>query len=112
MWRYSVESIKQVKNTFTTIGYLSELEFMEQSYVKSDPPLYEYSMLAEVKNKAMESEYAVAADIREYVMGYNENIMRMLSKVVKLRHILIVGLLLQEYAKVSNFNIPSITKLF
>ena len=74
MWRYSVESIKQVKDTFTTIGVLSELEFMEQSYVKSDPPLYDYSMLAEVKNKAMESEYAVAADIREYVMGYNENI--------------------------------------
>jgi glycerol uptake facilitator-like aquaporin len=63
-----------VKDTFTTIGILSELEFIEQSYVKADPPLYDYSMLAEVKNKAMASEYAVSADIREYVMGYNEAI--------------------------------------
>jgi hypothetical protein len=74
MWRYSVESIQQVRDTFTTIGVLTELEFTEQSYVKADPPLYDYSMLAAVKKRAAESEYAVSADIREYVMGYNENI--------------------------------------
>ncbi|MDD2261379.1 MAG: hypothetical protein PHY13_04475 [Clostridia bacterium] len=74
MWRYSVESIKEVRDTFTTIGVLTELEFTEQSYVKSDPPLYDYSMLAAVKKRAIESAYAVSADIREYVMGYNENI--------------------------------------
>ncbi|MFA5341427.1 MAG: FtsX-like permease family protein [Clostridia bacterium] len=74
MWRYSSESIKHVKDTFTTIGVLSELEFIEQSYVKADPPLYDYSILSRVKEKAMESEYTITTDIREYVMGYNENI--------------------------------------
>ncbi|MBP7343822.1 MAG: hypothetical protein KA982_03760 [Clostridia bacterium] len=74
MWRYSSKSIKHVKDTFTTIGVLSELEFIEQSYVKADTPLYDYSILSRVKNKAMESEYTVTADIREYLMGYNENI--------------------------------------
>ena len=59
MWRYSSESIKHVKDTFTTIGVLSELEFIEQSYVKADPPLYDYSILSRVKEKAMESEYTI-----------------------------------------------------
>ena len=43
IWKYSTESIKEVRNTFTTIGVFSEMNFTEQSYVKADPPLYDYS---------------------------------------------------------------------
>lgn len=74
VWRYSAESIKEVRNTFTSIGVLSELEFTEQMYVKADPPLYEYSMLEKIKERASESVYAIDTDRREYVMGYNQNI--------------------------------------
>ncbi|OQC01309.1 MAG: MacB-like periplasmic core domain protein [Firmicutes bacterium ADurb.Bin099] len=74
MWKYSAESVEHVQDTFTTIGVLSELEFMEQTDTRSLPPQYDYSMLAEVKKKAMESKYVTSYDIREYVMGYNENI--------------------------------------
>jgi hypothetical protein len=74
IWKYSTESIKEVRNTFTTIGVFSEMNFTEQSYVKADPPLYDYSMLLKVKNSASESIYALSTDRREFVMGFNENI--------------------------------------
>lgn len=74
IWRYSAECIKEVRDTFTSVGVLSELEFTEQMYVKAEPPLYEYSMLEKIKKRASESVYAIDTDRREYVMGYNQDI--------------------------------------